>query len=128
MAHAEVAAATRNVADGQQQLSVHREDQMKFLADGEHQEWLIARSGSALSAMTSTHMLQYQRRREQVAAAAAQAEVQLRRELRQVEQVMSRAAREERLFANRKEQHQLDEVARLMGRPRDKMILPLEPT
>ncbi|MEZ2345946.1 hypothetical protein [Terriglobus sp. RCC_193] len=128
MAQAEVAVAMQAVTDGQQRISAYRTDQMTAMVDGDHEQWLMARSGTTLSSIASVQMLQHQRTREQAVAVVAQNEVQLRRELRQVEQVMARAVREERVFTSRKEQQQLEEVARLVGNSRGKISLPLEPT
>lgn len=128
MAQAEVAVATQAVIDGQQQMSAYRAEQMTAAVDGDHEQWLMARSETTLSSIASVRMLQYQRTREQMVAVVAQNEAQLRRELRQVERVMTRAIHEERLFMNRKEQQQLEEMARLVGNARVKINLPLEPT
>lgn len=128
MAQAEVAVATQAVIDGQQRMSEYRSDQIAAILDGDHEQWLMAQSAAALSSIASVQVIEYQHTREQIVTVVAQNEAQLRRELRQVEQVMSRAVHEERLFTRRKEQQQLEEAARLVGNARDKIKLPLEAT
>lgn len=128
MAQAEVAMATQAVIDGQQRMSAYRAEQVIAMVDGDREQWLMARSGATLSSIACMQMLQHQRTREQMVAVVAHNEAQLRRELRQVEQVMARAVHEERLLTSRKEQQQLDEMARLVGSARVRIGLPLEPT
>lgn len=115
LANAETLAAAKEVANGQQQLSVYRDAQMIAISAGEHDQWLMARSSSALSSMAFTQVLRYLRTRDQLAEVVAKEEAQLRRELRQVERVMERMVDEDRLSAHRKEQRQLEEIAQCMG-------------
>lgn len=115
MANAEMVTAAKEVAKGQQQLSAYRNAQMTAISEGEHDQWLMARSSSALSSLAFTQALHHQRTRDQLAAVVAQDEAQLRRELRQVERVLERAEDEDRLAAHRKEQRQLEEIAQRMG-------------
>jgi hypothetical protein len=115
LANAEMVAAAKEVANGQQQLSVYRDAQMTAISAGEHDQWLLARSSSALSSVTFAHLLHHQRTRDQAAAVVARDEAQLRRELRQVERVMERAVDQDRLSSHRKEQRQLEEIAQRMG-------------
>ncbi|WP_047487956.1 hypothetical protein [Terriglobus sp. TAA 43] len=122
LANAEMVTAAKEVANGQLQLSACRDAQVTAISEGEHDQWLMARSSSALSSMAFTHALHYQRTRDQLVVVVAQDEAQLRRELRQLERVLERAVDEDRLSAHRKEQRQLEEVAQRMGIAKAKYV------